>query len=613
VRGWNERGLLRLRQRTTDQWIDQAWIVGVGVAAIALFTAGLGDVALRDWDEGIVAGVAKAIWRSQTTPDPALDPLTWLYPTLNGEPYHNKPTLMHWLIAQMYRLAGVQEQAAFVPWEWLSRLPGATLSALSVPLLYCVGRELFPRRLPAVFATLVYLTLIPVVRLGRLAMLDGASVCFGLVLVYCLLRSRRDLRWGVGVGLGFGLICLTKGLLGVALLALALLFIYWDTPRLLTSGYLWLGMALGSAPVFAWYWAQWMRYGPMFLGNNVLNQSLSRVWQPVEGNQGPIWYYLVELVKYSMPWLVFLPQGYKFAWENRTLGWAKFVLVWSVGYLLIISVMQTKLPWYIFPLYPALALTVGAHLETLWEGGEWLGPRYLGRRQYPIAWAALFGLIAMVAWGAGIYLGLLSPAPKLTLLIVLSAIALMFTAVTILVIQRDSQFILVLVWGMYVSLLMLMLSPHWLWELEEAFPVRPVAEMIRKHTPPGEQVLTSYATSRPSLDFYSDRVVVSAVPYYQQKGVTLPSDATVAKQAAIARYWQETRIPLVLLEPDLAKTLTLDGQEILARTDDGWVLLRRNVTTAYASTKALAPSSQGGGPEPNPEAGRVEVMATASP
>ena len=588
MRGWNERGALWLRQRTTEQWIDQAWIVGVGLAAIALFTAGLGDVALRDWDEGIVAGVAKAIWRSQTRPDATLDPLTWLYPTLNGEPYYNKPTLMHWLIAQMYRLGGSPEAAGDMAWEWLSRFPGALLSAVSVPLLYCVGRELFHRRLPAVFATLVYLTFIPVVRLGRLAMLDGASVCFALVLLYCLLRSRRDLRWGLGVGLGFGLICLTKGLLGVLLLGLALVFIYWDTPRLLTSWYLWLGMALGGAPVLAWYWAQWTRYGPMFLGNNVVNQSLSRLWQPVEGNQGPIWYYFLELGKYALPWLVFLPQGYKLAWENRTLGWAKFVLVWSVGYFAVISVMQTKLPWYILPLYPALALTVGAHLETLWEGGDWLGPRYLARRQYPIAWGILFGVMAMAGWGVGIYLGLLSPVPKLSLLIVLSAIALMFTAVTILVIQRDSQFILVLVWGMYVSLLMLMLSPHWLWELEEAFPVRPVADMVQKHTLPGEQVITSYPTSRPSLNFYSDRAVISVVPYYQQQGLTFSADATQAKQEAIAR-WKDGRnvgFPYLLLEPDMAKNFTLDGQEVLARTDDGWVLLRRKTTTAYASTTA---------------------------
>ncbi len=129
-----------------------------------LFSINLGELPLRDWDEGTVAQVAREIWRA-----PA-GSMRWLYPMLGGVPYHNKPPLMHLLIAWTYSLLGVN--------EWTTRLPGAMLTAISVPLLYCIGREIFRQRWAAIYSALIYLTMLPVVRHGRLAMLDGAVICF---------------------------------------------------------------------------------------------------------------------------------------------------------------------------------------------------------------------------------------------------------------------------------------------------------------------------------------------------------------------------------------------------------------------------------------------------
>ena len=76
-----------------------------------------------------------------------------------------------------------------------------------------------------------------------------------MVMMLCVLRSRRDLRYCLGVGIGFGLICLTQGLFGVFLGAIAIVFLFWDTPRLLTSYYLWTGILIGILPVACWYGA----------------------------------------------------------------------------------------------------------------------------------------------------------------------------------------------------------------------------------------------------------------------------------------------------------------------------------------------------------------------
>ncbi|MBW4473142.1 MAG: glycosyltransferase family 39 protein [Stenomitos rutilans HA7619-LM2] len=538
---WNNSGHLTI----APVWIDRLWLLGLLLAAGVLFGLNLGTLPLRDWDEGTVAQVARDIWRSSP------GSWVWLHPTIAGEPYLNKPPLMHWLMALAFRLGGVN--------EWMARLPGATLTALSVPLLYSIGRELFARRSPAIFAALVYLTLLPVVRHGRLAMLDGTVLCFFLLLVFCLLRSRRDLRWGLGVGLSFGLLCLTKGIVALLLGAIAIAFIAWDTPRLLTSTYVWLGVLLGSAPVIAWYWAQWLHYGQQFLSTSVLGQSLDRVVVSVEGNRGAPWYYLLEIAKYSLPWLLFFPQGFRLAWEHRSLSWAKLTLVWVAGYLLVISLMSTKLPWYVLPAYPALALIIGVYFAELWHPSDLVGLRH-DRPRYPIAWTGLLGLVAIAGWIGSVYFSSAGPDSQAGLPVILGAIALTLTVAIVLLWQHDSQFLLVLLWGMYVSLVLFVASPYWIWELDESYPVKPVAALVRQYTPPDASVWILYPYSRPSLNFYSDRRIKQT-----------------ATEAAIASYWQEEPHPYILVEKAALAHLALPSAQPLGSAE-GLVLLTRGKT-----------------------------------
>ena len=535
-----------MKRDNVELWIDCLWMLGLLLAASVLFGAQLGALPLRDWDESTVAQVARDIWRSPP------DSMVWLHPTIAGEPYFNKPPLMHWLIALAFRCGGVN--------EWMARLPGAALTALSVPLLYGSGRQLFSQRTPAILTALVYLTLLPVVRHGRLAMLDGAVLCFFLLLIFCLLQTRRNLRWGLGVGIAFGLLCLTKGIVAVLLGAIAIAFTLWDTPRLLTARYVWGGVLLGSAPVVAWYWAQWLYYGQPFFTIGLLSQSLDRVVVPVEGNRGEPWYYLLEILKYSAPWLLFFPQSVKLAWENRNVSWAKLVLVWAAGYLLVISCMSTKLPWYVLPVYPALAIAVGAYLANIWQPLDCVGLPQPERRRYPIAWITILSLLAIVGWAGCFYFSPLGSQPQTNLPIILGAVSLTLTAAIVLLWQRDSQFLLVLFWGMYISLLLFVVSPYWLWELEESYSVKPVAALVRQNTPPDATVWTLYPYGRPSLSFYSDRRIIQSAASASQ----LPD--------ALQAYWQKEPHPFLLVEQVALTKLALPFVQPLA-TAENWVLL----------------------------------------
>ncbi|NJR39846.1 MAG: glycosyltransferase family 39 protein [Leptolyngbyaceae cyanobacterium CSU_1_4] len=472
---------------------DRLIILALTAVAIALFTINLGGVPLRDWDEGLVAQVAREIWQA-----PA-GSLTWLYPTIWGEPYLNKPPLVHGLVAIAYSLGGVN--------EWTARLPGALLTAASVPLLYAIGRELFYQRLPAVLAALVYLTSLPVLRNGRLAMLDGAVLCFVMVMMLCAVRSRRDYRYAWGMGLGLGLIALTKGMMMAMIMgAIALLFLLWDTPRLLTFPYFWFGIVLGSLPASLWYGAQGFHYGQL-LGNNLFNQSFQRIWTDVENNRGAPWYYLLEMLKYGVPWILFLPLGGRLAWANRNLSWAKLAIAWTGVYFVAISLMATKLPWYILPLYPALALLIGAQLAALWRRGQQVGIPQFATKPYSPVWVGWFAGLALAAIVGVVYFSG-QQFSEFDLQLVLAAFALTMLVTAALMARQNPQFIAVLLWGTYLSLLLFMASNNWVWELAEHYPVKPVAAMIQRFVPNGELVYTSFPDARPSLSFYSDRPVI---------------------------------------------------------------------------------------------------------
>jgi 4-amino-4-deoxy-L-arabinose transferase-like glycosyltransferase len=463
---------------------------------------------------------------------------------------------VHLLIALSYHWFGVS--------EWSTRLPGAMLSALSVPLLYGIGREIFIWRGPAIFAAFAYLTFLPVVRYGRLAMLDGPVLCFFLLMVWCLLRSRRDLRWGLGVGIGLGLICLTKGILGILLGAIAAIFVIWDTPRLLSSGYLWSGIVLGMAPAIGWYIAQWLHYGDTFIQSHFFGQSLQRIVQPVEQNSGAFWYYFLEIVKYSWPWVMFWPGGLGLAWKNPGMGWAKLILVWTGAYLLSISIMSTKLPWYVLPLYPAIALACGAQLFEVWQkllgctwsiGSSVSSERWLTRscRIYVI----LLSLLAIAGWGASLYYGFWAPAAERILALTLIAVGLTMTSSAILFARQDRQFVIILFWGMYISLCLFVVTPYWLWELGEDYPVKPVAEMIRQNTPSETAIFTSHPNHRPSLNFYSDRQVIPAT--FEQ----------------LRKHWRQDSSAYFLIDSDSLKRLNLKQIKSLD-TFNNWHLVTRS-------------------------------------
>ena len=507
------------------------------VAAGLLYSVELGSVALRDWDEGTRALVAREIAETGH----------WLHPTLFGQPYMLKPPLMDWLVALGFRIFGVN--------EWVARLPGALVSATGVPLLFSLGRALFDRRSVALFSAATYLALLPVARHGRLLMLDGMSVTAFLLVLLCVAWSieKGGDRWALGIGLGLGWLGLTKGLLAVPLGAIAGGWMIWlqvqraPWQSSLRNPWLYCGFGLGLGVLAAWYGAQLSHYGSAFWHTHFLSQGLNRVSDTVEQHAGPFWYYLLELLKYVWPWLVLWLLGLRLAWQEWRTQWGSLVLLGTIGYLGLISVMGTKLPWYIMPLYPFVALAVGRALEWMWSNTTSLSR----------AWAIVFGFLGAAALAGTLYLTMEGDGqPWLQLMGGGLSFTLALTAR--LIWQRRRSFVVILLSGTYVSLLLLMLSGEWLWELNESFDVKPVAAMVRLHVPPHSVVFTSFGYGRPSLDFYCHCQIVPASR--EQLDVKVLQDYVLLDRGLWPQFEDAEVVPLdrtdefVLVAPRLAGT-----------------------------------------------------------
>jgi 4-amino-4-deoxy-L-arabinose transferase-like glycosyltransferase len=298
-------------------------------------------------------------------------------------------------------------------------------------------------------------------------------------------------------------------MLVVVLAGIAGLFILANKQlAILKNPFLWIGMLLGNFPAIAWYFAQWQHYGDIFLEVHFQSQAFDRLGKAVEGNTGPVWYYLLEVIKYGFPWLLFLPGGLYLSWKNRDTAWGCLTLIGTIVYFAIVSLMGTKLPWYIMPVYPFLALAIGANLSYIWQGGKFRSKFLTG----------FFGFLIIVGLAGCVYFSIVDKQPLLIVMSIILAITMVITSW--LINQHNRQFISVLLTGMYLVLALLMSSQSWIWELNEKFPVVPVATLIKDNVPPGTQIYTSFPDSRPSLDFYSDcKIIPASIADLQDKFV----------------------------------------------------------------------------------------------
>jgi 4-amino-4-deoxy-L-arabinose transferase-like glycosyltransferase len=119
-----------------------------------------------------------------------------------------------------------------------------------------------------------------------------------------------------------------------------------------------------AAPWFVLVQAQ----NPEFFDFFFIQEHFARFALSGHHRPGPWWYFVPVLFVISMPWTPVLPAVLARAWRAPATGRLhvdRFLICWVAVIFLFFSVSSSKLPAYVLPVLPALALLVARHWSAL--------------------------------------------------------------------------------------------------------------------------------------------------------------------------------------------------------------------------------------------------------
>ena len=332
--------------------------VGNGIAlgallllcAVGLFVK-LGAPAFFEPDEGRNAEKAREIL--------LLD--DWVTPHENFLVVLDKPIFYYWLVAASYRTFGIS--------EWSARLPSALAGMGCIALVFFFALR-FVGFWQALWSGLILVTSLEFYLLARIVIFDMTLTfltTLSLLSFFCALHEETSLPRKSWLGLMYvslGIATLVKGPIGVVLpgmVAFAYLLIGRKLSLLRELG-LYFGIPFFLAIVVPWYY-EVDRLNPGYLRYFLWEENFIRYLTP-HFNRTEGWYYFFMVLAVGfLPWTVCIPVAIREAWRARRDDSQLFLLCWAVLPFLFFSFSHTKLPHYILPIFPPLALLVGISLE----------------------------------------------------------------------------------------------------------------------------------------------------------------------------------------------------------------------------------------------------------
>lgn len=332
------------------------------LGALFLYSIGNWSLPLIDRDEPRFAEASREMRQSGD----------FLIPRLNGDYRFDKPPLIYWCQVLSYDVLGENDFAA--------RFPSAIFAALTALATWIFSNRIFGPRI-GIWSGIIFATSLQVFIHSRAAVADMPLVFFFLTATWAgweKLKNPNSIFWWWAFYLSIGLGFLAKGpaaflpivfgplqsLLGGApfafkfrsalagLLTVLLVIGLWGLPALIATkgAYLQVG-----------------------LGKHVLQRSL----QPMESHGGAgltgyllfLPFYLVASFFSFFPWCFYLPGCVKRLFVQREVDenylWSAVLVV-----LLVFTLIQTKLPHYVLPAYPMLAILVARQAaNSKWKRG----------------------------------------------------------------------------------------------------------------------------------------------------------------------------------------------------------------------------------------------------
>ena len=371
----------------------------IAVVTATVFFSNLGNIKLWDRDEPRNAGCAREMLERQD----------WVTPVFNAELRSQKPILLYWLIMAAYSLFGVNEFAA--------RFSSAAMGLGTVICTYFLGRRLFSPRV-ACWGSIILGTTIMFDVAARAATPDAPLIfCTTLAITLYVLGTFQPRAldtaplqlktpghyfpqhsgWVVSIYAAMGFGVLAKGpvalVLPTAVIGMFLLIARLPARATLNSDATvwqrWLYHLSGLFRVFSpghflrtcwamrpltaigltlliaapWYiWVGFRTHGQWPLAF-FLTENIARATTSMESHRGSIFFYPLALLVGFFPWSVFAgPVISECVIRLRRRDHDRLAIqllaCWIIVWVVAFTIAKTKLPSYVTPTYPAIALLV---------------------------------------------------------------------------------------------------------------------------------------------------------------------------------------------------------------------------------------------------------------
>jgi 4-amino-4-deoxy-L-arabinose transferase-like glycosyltransferase len=437
-------------------------------------------------------------------------------PILYGKPWLEKPALYYWRTMGFYKELGVS--------DWSARIPSATGALALIILAFLHLRRFRPGG--HLDAALIMVSCVAIVAFARGASTDmqlAAPFCIGMLGWYAWYETGKKF-WLFDLYFFGAAATLAKGPVA-PFMALAIICLFLGLRREWSAlrRTIWIpGIVLYFVMVLPWYIAV-QRRNPTFAYEFFLQHNLERYATDLYKHHQPAYYYLIVLVIGLMPWTALslraLIDGMQISiaeWKvrfkpQRYIGhvragdaFPEFLVLWALFPIVFFSFSGSKLPGYILPSIPPIAILTGDYLFRTQRAGI---PIWLRNTH-----AALTGIITFVLLLCPQYMVYqrIIPAPKI---FVWSAIAGIAAALLVIFAVRRCgvhciRFVTMIP---LTALLFFLLHGDNGKLLDLNYSARPLAREIAQAVPAGTPV-AEVAVRRDivyGLAFYRDQPVVS--------------------------------------------------------------------------------------------------------
>ncbi|MCX7020009.1 MAG: glycosyltransferase family 39 protein [Candidatus Sumerlaeota bacterium] len=436
----------------------------------------------------------------------------WIVPHFNGGIRYDKPVFIYWMIGGAMKCFGITEYAV--------RFPAAIAGAIVVTLVFFMALSMGGGLGGASAAAAIIMTCPLLAVMFKSGSTDAVlllTIVGALALHWwqtkCGFSWWRHLAFWIVLGVS----ALVKGPPGVVVIGSAVILhriLCWiakrrhptecHQPHSPAAGKTWgrtfVGLATFLVVTLPWVVTAWRQTNGDFFMVAIRKHAIAHTASALEGHDGPVFYYLPVLCGALFAALPLVFASIPYGWRQRSQPQWKLLWCWLASAFIIFSFMRTKLPHYICPAIPALALMAGLLFGAACRGG--LAARgTVGT----ICWR--FG-IAMVILVGGVACAALAYAPmheNISVMILPAAVMATLTALT--------TFVAAIYWWRYRAVLALTVSSVGLLlnlgvgiyamlpAIEPLRPSKNIVEFIKKVAPP-ETTLAAVQYQEPSLVFY---------------------------------------------------------------------------------------------------------------